>query len=165
MARDREIRSFDYVNHPYDRVRDALRTDALAIVRSATQAAASRAHAVAAGLHVNIAGIKIGAEIEIQVVSLDETSGETHAENRLRVNLEWESAKAPRLFPLMRGRLSAYPLSGTETQLDFEGRYEPPLGAVGNALDAMVGHRIAEASVHRFITDVASYLRQSLADG
>jgi hypothetical protein len=44
-----------------------------------------------------------------------------------------------------------YPLTATETQLDFWGIYEPPLGAVGKAMNAIIGHRIAEASVHRFI--------------
>jgi hypothetical protein len=162
MARNREIRAFDYVNRPYAEVRDALHTDALEIVRSATQAAASRAHSVAAGLHVDVAGFKIGAEIDMKVERIVEDTGETHAEKALHIDLEWESAKAPRLFPLMRGRLSAYPLSATETQLDFDGRYQPPLGALGTALDAMVGHRIVEASLHRFVTDIATYLRRSL---
>jgi hypothetical protein len=62
----------------------------------------------------------------------------------------------------MSAELSIYPLTATETQLDFLGRYEPPLGAVGGAVDAVVGHRIAEASVHRFLSDVAAYLRRSL---
>jgi hypothetical protein len=56
--------------------------------------------------------------------------------------------------------MSVYPLTATETQLDFVERYEPPLGIVGGALDATVGHRIAQASVHRVITDVAKYLRE-----
>jgi hypothetical protein len=60
----------------------------------------------------------------------------------------------------MKAELSVYPLTATETQLDFVGRYEPPLGIVGGALDATVGHRIAQASVHRLITDVAKYLRE-----
>ena len=37
MASGREIRSYDYVNHPYDRVRDALKQNALAIFQSATK--------------------------------------------------------------------------------------------------------------------------------
>ena len=37
------------------------------------------------------------------------------------------------------------------------------LGVVGDAMDALVGRRIAEASVHRFINDVARYLREELA--
>jgi len=30
-------------------------------------------------------------------------------------------------------------------------------------MNAIVGHRIAEVSVHRFISDVAAYLRKALA--
>jgi hypothetical protein len=63
----------------------------------------------------------------------------------------------------MKAELSIYPLTSTETQLDFLGFYLPPLGAVGKALNAMVGHRIAEVSVHRFVSDVAGSLRQALA--
>jgi len=69
----------------------------------------------------------------------------------------------PRLFPLMKAELSIYPLTTTETQLDFLGHYEPPLGALGKAMNAVAGHRIAEASVHRFVSDVAGYLRKALA--
>jgi hypothetical protein len=164
MAKGREIRAFHYVNHPYEQVRDALGSEALAIFQSATQAAASRAHSVAAGLHVNVKGIEVGAPIAIQITEIEEDTGNTQAERALRVGLEWEAATAPRLFPVMRGRLSAYPLSATETQLDFEGRYEPPLGPLGGALDSLVGHRVAEASVHRFVMDVAGHLRKALAD-
>ena len=79
--------------------------------------------------------------------------------------LEWEAATKPHLFPLMKGELSIYPLTATETQLDFWGLYEPPLlGSVGKAVNAIVGHRIAEVvPSHRFINDVAGYLRQALA--
>jgi hypothetical protein len=79
------------------------------------------------------------------------------------LQLEWQAAKMPSLFPLMKAELSIYPLTASETQLDFSGLYEPPLGAVGKALNAIVGHRIAEVSVHRFVSDVAGHLRQALA--
>lgn len=162
MATGRPIRAFDYVNHPYDSVRDALRDDALAVFRSATQAAASRAHEVAVGLHVNLGALKIGAEISLTVLGMAEEEGKTPANRRLTMDIEWEAAKASRLFPLMNGRLSVYPLSATETQLDFSGEYEPPFGVIGTAVDALVGHRIADASVHRFVADVADYLRRTL---
>jgi hypothetical protein len=31
--------------------------------------------------------------------------------------------------------------------LDFSGIYEPPFGAVGKTMNAIIGHRIAEVSV------------------
>ena len=42
MSKGREIRCYDYVNHPYERVRDVLRLDALNVFQSATKAAAQR---------------------------------------------------------------------------------------------------------------------------
>ena len=77
-----------------------------------------------------------------------------------RIPIEWSAAERAALFPIMTADSSVYPLTATETQLDFLGRYQPPLGIVGGALYAMVGHRIAEASVHRLVGDVANYLRE-----
>lgn len=42
MGTGREIRRYDYVNRPHERVRDALRQNALTVFQSATKAAASR---------------------------------------------------------------------------------------------------------------------------
>ncbi|MEZ4425051.1 MAG: hypothetical protein R3E98_16770 [Gemmatimonadota bacterium] len=162
MERGREVRAFDYVNRPWSDVRDALLGDAHDVFRRATRAAASRAEDVAAGLKVQIGGLEVGAPIAITVTEAQEETGSRPSQSVARVHLEWEGANSPRLFPLMRGTLSAYPLTGTETQLEFEGRYEVPGGAVGNAVDTLVGHRIAEASVHRFIRDVAEHLRTTL---
>ncbi len=78
------------------------------------------------------------------------------------VDLQWKAAKAPQLFPTMVAQLSAYPITDQETQLDFRGSYEPPLGILGKAFDVIVGHRIAEASVHQFLTEVAKFLREQI---
>jgi hypothetical protein len=162
MSKGREIHCYDYVNHPYEQVRDALNKNALSVFQSATKAAASRAQTVAAELHADLGGIGFEAEIRISVKSTEEKPREAMAAPSCLLTLEWEAAKMPRLFPLMRAELSLYPLTSTETQLDFLGFYEPPLGPLGKAMNAIVGHRIAEASVHRFVSDVAEYLRQEL---
>lgn len=163
MNKPLEIRFYDYVNQPYGRVRDALKKDALAVFQSATKAAASRAQSVASELHVEVGGIGVKTDITIAVKSVEEKAADAGSSPTTRLLLEWEAATMPRLFPLMHGELSIYPLTSTETQLDFSGVYEPPLGAVGKTMNAIVGHRIAEASVHRFVDDVAGYLRQVLA--
>jgi hypothetical protein len=156
-----EVRSYDYVNHPWTRVRDALSESAEAVFAAATHAAASRARAVASQLRVNVGGVEVAADIEIAVTGIEHVDTGPEAP-QTRIHLRWEAAQRPGLFPLMNATLSIYPLTSTETQLDFAGHYEPPLGAVGAAIDAMVGHRIAEASVHRFVSDVAAHLRTSL---
>jgi hypothetical protein len=162
MSKGREIRCYDYVNHPYARVRDALTKDSLAVFQAATKDAASRARSVASELRVDLGAIAVEADIHIAIKSVKEKPSAANSSSVTRLLLEWEAATMPRLFPLMKAELSLYPLTTTETQLDFLGQYEPPLGALGKAVNAMIGHRIAEASVHRFVNEVAAYLRQKL---
>jgi hypothetical protein len=157
------IRSYDYVNHPYDRVRDTLKQNALTVFQSATKAATHRAESVAAELHVDFGGLGVKTDIKIIVKGVEEKVADKSSSASTRLLLEWEAATMPRLFPFMPGELSIYPLTATETQLDFCGVYEPPFGSVGKTMNAIVGHRIAEVSVHRFVSDIAGYLRQTLA--
>ncbi|HEX6210811.1 MAG TPA: hypothetical protein VF136_08545 [Methylomirabilota bacterium] len=165
MAQSREIRSYDYVNHPYARVREALAADATGVFRAATRSAASRAHSVAAALHVNLAGLEVAREIALSVGTIEDRHIEGSSLPVTIIPVAWEAARQPTLFPFMSAQLAVYPLTSTETQLDFLGRYEPPLSIVGDVMNAVVGHRVAEASVHRFVADIAHYLREQLSDG
>jgi len=163
MAKGPEIHCYDYVNHPYERVRNALKQDALTVFQSATKAAASRAESIAAELHFDLGGVGVKSDIRISVKKVEEKVQGSKSAPSTRLLLEWEAATKPRWFPLMKGELSVYPLTATETQLDFWGRYKPPFGRLGKTINAIVGHRIAEVSVHRFIDDVAGYLRRTLS--
>ena len=161
MSTGREIRCYDYVNHPYEQVRDALIKDPLRVFQAATRAAASRAQSIASELRVDLGGMGFEADIVIEIKKIEEQNREIQVPIT-RIELGWRAAKMPALFPLMNGELAIYALTGSETQLDFRGVYEPPLGALGKALDAIAGHRIAEVSVHRFVDDVAGHLRRTL---
>ena len=165
MQKPHEMRYFDYVNAAYERVRDALERDALAICRAATKTSAARAASLAAELRINVGGLEVGTDVAIVVTGMTERPAAPTSPRTAVLGLEWKAAALPRLFPFMRAELAIYPLAPTETQLDFHGWYEPPLGAVGGALDALVGHRIADAAVHRFVSDVAAYLRATLSAG
>ena len=104
----------------------------------------------------------LAADIAIAVKQIVETPATATSGPSTVIHLEWEAVSLPHLFPFMKAELALYPLTATETQLDFSGAYQPPLGVLGSAMNAMVGHRIAEGSVHRFVTDVAEYLRTTL---
>ena len=162
MTKGREIHCYDYVNHPYEQVRAALSKNAPAVFQSATKSAASRAQSIASELRVDIGGIGIEADIRVSVKNIEVKDRKVISRPSTRLQLEWEAAGMPRLFPIMKADLSIYPITATETQLDFSGLYEPPLGPLGKAVNAIIGHRIAEASVHRFVNDVAGYLRKTL---
>lgn len=134
-----EIRCYDYVNHPFAEVRDALTADIMVTA-----------------LHAGVGGLGVEAEIKISVRNVE------HRTNFTRLEVEWEAATLPALFPLMKADISIYPLTRTETQLDFFGHYEPPLGPLGQVLNAVAGHRIAKVSIHHFVTEIAERLRQTV---
>ena len=163
MSKGIEIRCYDYVNHSYGIVRDTLKRNTLDVFQAATKAAASRAESVAAQLHVDLGGIGVKADVKISVKDIEEKNADATSGPSTRLLLEWEAVTAAGLFPFMKAELAIYPLTSSETQLDFGGLYEPPFGPLGRAINAVAGHRIAEASVHRFIDEVADYLRKTLA--
>jgi hypothetical protein len=159
MAHPVEIRCYDYVNRPFDEVRDQLLDNPIELFHSATHVASRRANSLGAALHINVAGVEFGKEIDI--VILGEAIVETARDGRVELRLEWKATKTPGLFPVMQGTLAAYPITSTETQLDFSGSYSPPMGLMGKAIDALVGRKIAEASVHSFVAEVAGFMRKN----
>jgi hypothetical protein len=161
MTKRHELRCYDYVNRPLGQVHDALRADALGIFSRATHSAATRARDLGAELRVRIGALEITTDVEIEVV---EVLGARSPDDRpaMRLDLTWRSRRRPGLFPEMAGALWAYALGPRETQIEFIGSYDPPLGLLGEAIDAVAMHRIAEASVQRFVSDVASFLRAEL---
>jgi len=75
--------------------------------------------------------------------------------------LRWEAAgPGGGLFPVLDANLTLTPApgSGAGSVLELAGVYRPPLGLVGQALDRAVLHRIAAATVRRFLAQVAAKL-------
>jgi hypothetical protein len=160
MSQPHALRAYDYVNRPYAAVRRALIADPGGVFGRATQGAAHRAGELAASLSASIGGLEVGADVTIEVGSIEELpSGPTGHTPTTRVALKWKATRAAALFPSMEAVLSLYSLSKDETQLDLDGAYTPPLGAIGSALDTLLLGRLADASVHRFVSDLAAQLR------
>jgi hypothetical protein len=74
------------------------------------------------------------------------------------VSISWRSALAERLLPALEAELVLAPLEGHGCQLSLLGSYRPPLSVVGAAGDRLVGQRVAEACVRRFVLAVADRL-------
>ena len=163
MSEPRKLRCYEYVNRPYSRVSALLRTRGVEMFQRATRSAGARADALSSTLRVGGGAFEIGVDIRIHVRNAREEEGIAGMSPVTRLEIDWEAARAAALFPSMDAQLSAWPLSSDETQLEIEGEYRPPLGVFGNAMDALVGHRIAEAAVHRFLEDLTEQLREDAA--
>jgi len=161
MSKRRELRCFDYVNRPYPQVAEVLSAHASTIFERATRSAAEHANDVGAELRVRIGAIEIAADIDI---SITEVPGARSPANQpaLQLDLVWKSKRRPGWFPEMTGSLLAYALAPRETQIELAGNYDPPLGVLGDAIDAIALHSIAEEAVRRFVNSVAAYLRAEL---
>jgi hypothetical protein len=158
MSKPKTLRCYQYVTRPYDIVRGELRAHAADILRAATASAAHRATELTTTLHLAAGPIDVGIDVRVEPQGMREEAGVGGLPPATRIDLAWEAARAPSLFPAMRCTLSCWALSATETQLELEGEYRPPLGAVGAAIDGAVLHRVAEATVHRLLEDVCSEL-------
>jgi len=161
----KELHSYQYVNRPFEAVRDALIVDAVGLFERGTQTATGRAHALVSNLKVTIAGLDVGKNVVVKVRRVEpHAEAPTHdPSGAVRFDLEWQAETSSSLFPSMKASLLAYPLGTNETQLDLRGHYEPPGGVLGSAADWLLGHRIAEASVKRFLDDIAARLSEELA--
>jgi hypothetical protein len=74
------------------------------------------------------------------------------------VPLTWQATNAPGLFPVLTADLEVASLGDDLTQLTLQGRYDPPLGGIGQRIDRLLMHRVAEASVRSFLSHLAERL-------
>ncbi len=157
MFAETSVRCFEYVARPYEKVRDALASEGNVIFHEATKLAEAKASVDSAGLHLKIGGVELGKEINVEVISFEEVECQKRKYSNLR--FRWQAAENPRLFPRMTANLRIYPITFNQSQLVLEGKYEPPLGLLGKAIDTIVGHDAAEVTTQHFVTEVAKYLQ------
>ena len=70
--------------------------------------------------------------------------------------LTWEPVGLEGLLPRLDANLELGSLGGDRTQLAISAHYRPPLGALGQALDRVLVHRVAEATVKDFLDRVGA---------
>lgn len=78
--------------------------------------------------------------------------------SRTLIPLRWRPASGAGLLPALDADLEVAALTADSTQLSMSGRYTPPLGAVGSAIDRAFLHRVAEATVKDFLDRAGSML-------
>jgi len=78
------------------------------------------------------------------------------------VPLRWVATGATgTMFPQLDGNLELAAADEARSVLKLAGAYRAPLAAIGATLDRVLLHRVAEASVSRFLEDVVTDLQQS----
>jgi hypothetical protein len=79
------------------------------------------------------------------------------------VPLTWEPVGLEGVLPRLDANIELGPLGEGRTQLAISARYQPPLGVVGHALDRVLLHRVAEATLKDFLDRVGQAISLSQA--
>ena len=78
------------------------------------------------------------------------------------IPIRWEATGAPALFPSLEADLIAAHVGPSLTQIALRGTYQAPFGRVGEAIDRVLLHRVAEASVKAFVDRIAASIENDL---
>jgi len=110
-------------------------------------------------LHARLAGIDVARPVLVDV------GGLVNHGDRAVLGLTWWDQGRRNLFPVMEAVLELVPVDyrgWPVTQVGLVGRYRPPFGAFGNAIDCVAGAQIVAESVTWFVAEVARRLEAAL---
>lgn len=79
--------------------------------------------------------------------------------------MTWRATGAYALFPSLEADVEVAALGSRRTQLSISARYQPPLGALGRAIDRVVLHRVAEATIKDFLDRAGQTLLELVPNG
>ena len=104
---------------------------------------------------------KVGpASVVAKSVAIEVGAPEMHKRG-LVYPLRWTAVGAESLFPEMRGDLILTQDGMERTTITLSGTYDPPLGAVGRALDRVLLGRVADATARKWVDRLAASINAS----
>ena len=103
---------------------------------------------------VHVAGIPVRKKVNVEFGEAVKTS--TWAV----IPISWKPTFGGKLLPVMNGKVDVSPVSTGETRLTVSGMYEPPLGRLGEQLDEVLMHNVAEGTVKELAELIAQRLQE-----
>jgi hypothetical protein len=103
------------------------------------------------GTLTRVGAIGLSKLVRVQMRELART------EKSAGIALRWEAVgPGGGLFPVLDADVRLTPAGEHVTLLSMAGSYRPPLGSLGQALDQAILHRVAAATIRRFVAQVAA---------
>ena len=132
---------------PYASVRKLLRHHADEVLQVPLNQSLAGVHETTTALEFPVAGINVAKVVTLHVGEYNDLPGRLPMG---RLELRWEPADNTVLFPLIEADLEVEPVDEHRTMVSLLGLYQPPLGVIGEAVDRLMLHRLAEAAFERF---------------
>jgi hypothetical protein len=108
-------------------------------------------HEDAQVMRVGVPGLSKLVRVQVRELARTDTS--------TGLAIRWEATgPGGRLFPVLDADIRLAPAGEHATLLAMTGSYRPPLGALGDVLDRGILHRVAEATIRKFLAEVAAQI-------
>ncbi len=153
------IEHYQFIDRPWNALREVVSRDATRLLARANDRTVWHVDQLTRRLSSEVGGVEVGKEALINVGDAERVD-----DRHVRIPLHWEAASQAALFPTMDATLELIGSSSflpERTKVLFTGEYEPPLGAVGDAVDDAALHRVAEDAVARFVAEIAADIEES----
>jgi hypothetical protein len=150
------VRYFLELPFPADRVEHVLLSSPADWIPGMIEDASRHGEALLAEVGFDTPGRRIQKAVELEIADPVRMGFST------LLPITWRAAGLTGLFPVMEADIEIAALGLFRTQLSFNGRYDPPLSVVGQAVDRVLLHRVAEATTKDFVDRMAAKLRASL---
>jgi hypothetical protein len=142
---------------PHERVEHALLGSPPEWVAALAGEAQQRGDGLLAEVGVGPLGARLGRRVAIRL-------GEpVRFPSMTSLPLTWEPLGLEGQLPRLEADIEIGPLGRDRTQLAISARYRPPLGAVGRAVDRVLLHRVAEATLKDFLDRVGEAITDQAA--
>ncbi len=148
------LRSYVELNLPIAAVEEALLRTPDRWIPDLASSAEARGDRLLGEVGFPVSGHQVGKQVQIDLGPPVRTPGRTW------LPIAWHATGLKGLFPKLEGELEVAALGPSVTQLGLSARYKPPFGLVGESLDRMLLHRVAEATVHDFVERVGAALQR-----
>jgi hypothetical protein len=144
----RQIHRYAYIKRSYEDVWTAIAADHTRTVPGGVRCDGTGR----LDLRVRLAGVEVTRPVTVRV------GGLVVKDERSRLALSWWDKGHRNLFPVLEAVLELAPADfrGCRiTQIGLVGRYRPPFGVFGSAVDRVAGFEIVAESVMKFVQDFA----------
>jgi len=149
-----QIHRYAYVTRPFEDVWTAVAGNPSMLVDESVDGGVKRLQ-----LHARVAGIDVARPVLVHV------GGLVNRGDCAVLALTWWDQAWRNLFPMMEAVLELVPVDYRGwpiTQVGLVGRYRPPFGEVGNAIDRVAGAQIVAESVAWFVGEVTRRLEAAV---
>ena len=78
------------------------------------------------------------------------------------VSMAWTATSTPFLFPHLEADLEFSEVEPGNVRIELRGSYRAPLGTLGERIDRLIMHRMAESTVRAFLVGVSDELQRRI---